>query len=415
MIPGRKTPLLLCLAALALTCFCGRGLAAPDRERLRAMIGASDPRVPGPVLEILTNAAGPLIAAETEFYIAQAVRWPVFEGVYGEGVWLRPRTAPVAAVVVVPDADQAPEEVAGLAASLAPERQYGRRLAENGCEVLIPVLLARQPVGADSSVSNAPSGATRREWICRLGLPLGRHVVGFEVQKVLSAIDCLERENSKDGQAGSEGRSGIENGESARVGKMPLGVFGYGEGGLLAFYCAALDTRIQAALVSGYFQVRSRIWDQPPERSIWGLAEEFNDAEIAMLVAPRVLVVEHSPAPGTNPPGGLRARRVKPDYEDVERELERARALLKGGAADSEQPFKLISGTEGMATGPGSDRGLEALLAGLGVAVDGLKQPQKAALDLRVSVDPAERQRRQLRQLEEFTRGLYGKGRTSLK
>ena len=38
--------------------------------------------------------------------------------------------------------------------------------------------------------------------------------------------------------------------------EAPVGVMGYGEGGLIALYAAALDTRVQAAEVSGYFQPR---------------------------------------------------------------------------------------------------------------------------------------------------------------
>jgi dienelactone hydrolase len=36
--------------------------------------------------------------------------------------------------------------------------------------------------------------------------------------------------------------------------RRPVGVVGYGEGGLLAFYAAAADTRIDAAWVAGYIR-----------------------------------------------------------------------------------------------------------------------------------------------------------------
>src|SRR5436190_2744338 len=111
---------------------------------------------------------------------------------------------------------------------------------------------------------------------------------------------------------------------------------GYGEGGLLAFYTAALDNRIEAALVSGYFDSRQRIWDEPIYRNVFGLLREFGDAEIASLVAPRPLVIEYSevpkvdgppvPAKGRQPyaaPGKLQT----PSLETVKAEVERAKHL----------------------------------------------------------------------------------------
>src|SRR4029079_6954426 len=81
-----------------------------------------------------------------------------------------------------------------------------------------------------------------------------------------------------------------------------VGVAGYGEGGLIAFHAAAADTRISAVLVSGYFDSRQRLWEEPIYRSVWGLLHEFGDAEIASLIAPRSLVVEHSEGPRVSGP-----------------------------------------------------------------------------------------------------------------
>ena len=73
-----------------------------------------------------------------------------------------------------------------------------------------------------------------------------------------------------------------------------VGVVGYAEGGLVAFYAAAIDPRIDGALVSGYFDRRGRVWEEPIDRNVWSLLERFGDAEIASLVLPRHLVVEHA-------------------------------------------------------------------------------------------------------------------------
>src|SRR5205823_9836952 len=148
----------------------------------------------------------------------------------------------------------------------------------------------------------------------------------------------------------------------------PIGVAGYAEGGLIALYAAALDTRIQATLVSGYFDSRQRLWEEPIYRDVFGLLEQFGDAEIATLIAPRALVVEHSPVPKISGPpkpsegrkGAAPGKWQTPDYESVELEFERARKLLKAGDPKVFDRFKLINGNEGMATGPGSDRALVA-------------------------------------------------------
>src|SRR5262249_37293118 len=142
------------------------------------------------------------------------------------------------------------------------------------------------------------------------------------------------------------------------------------EGGLVAFYASSLDPRIKAVLVSGYFDSRQQVFEEPIYRNVFGFLSEFGDAELASMIAPRSLIVEYSPVPRIDGPpqrregrGGAAPGRLKtPDYESVEREFDRAKSLLKGGSPQWPERFKLISGNEGMATGPGSDRALIALL-----------------------------------------------------
>jgi dienelactone hydrolase len=369
----------------------------PNRDRLRKLIGAADARLPVKALELVGSADNFSQRAETDLFTVQAVRWPVFEGVFGEGLWLRPKTAPVARLVVVPDADQTPEMVVGLAPGLAPERQFARRLAENGCEVLVPTLLDRQDTWSGNSRIHKFTNQPHREWIYRQAYEMGRHIIGYEVQKVLAAVDFLE------------GQRSISTGQGPK-----LGVMGYAEGGLIALYAAALDTRVAAALVSGYFDSRERIWAEPIYRNVFGLLKEFGDAEIATLIAPRSLVVEHSPGPkidGPPPPrqgraGAAPGRLQTADYASVEFEFERARALLKPGDQKRFDRFKLISGTEGMTTGPGSERGLLALSEAMGVVLKDLRLPGKAPSEFRPGFDPGERQQRQVKELEAFTQKL---------
>jgi dienelactone hydrolase len=383
----------------------------PNRERLRKLIGAVDARLPMTALEVPGGTSAPAKIAETDSFTVQTVRWPVFEGVFAEGLWLEPKGDPVACIVAIPDADQTPEILVGLAPGLAPERQFARRLAENGCEVLVPVLIDRQ----DAWPGNAPikrfANQPHREWIYRQAVPLGRHVIGYEVQKVLAAVDWFERKNARNTQHPSSVvvLRRVDATRSPRI-----GVAGYAEGALLAFYAAALDGRIEAAMVSGYFNSRQRLGEEPIYRTVLGLLREFGDAEIASLIAPRALIVEHSVVPNVEGPSAPREGRTgaapgrlqTPDYESVEAEFERARALLKPGKAKDFDRLKLITATEGLTTGPGSDRALTALLDALGVPVRKLKPPGTIPADSREAFDPGASQQRQIKELEDYTQKL---------
>jgi dienelactone hydrolase len=367
----------------------------PNRQRLAKAIGAVDPRQLVPALELIGTTNSPALVAETETFTVTAVRWPVLEGVTGEGLWLQPKRAPVARVIALPDADQTPEQVAGLTPDLAPERQFARRLAEQGCAVLVPVLIGRQDTWSGNERLQRFTNQPHREWIYRQAFELGRHIIGYEVQKVLAAVDWFSREN--------------ESGAQTKI-----GVAGFGEGGLIALHAAALDPRLDSALVGGYFDSRQHLADEPIYRNVFGLLREFGDAELASLVAPRALIIEHSPAPEQNGPPPPRAGRSgaapgklsTPDYLSVETEFERVRTLLRGAKARDFDHTTLITGTEGLPTGPMSDRALIAFLQASGLDQEELRPPGPAPADLRAAYDPAERQERQLRELEEFTQTL---------
>src|SRR5262245_47701650 len=90
----------------------------PQREQFKRLIGVVDARAPVPALEYVATTAEPSLVAETEAYRVLAVRWPVFEGVFGEGLLLQPKAAALASVIAVPDADQTPEMITGLGGGL---------------------------------------------------------------------------------------------------------------------------------------------------------------------------------------------------------------------------------------------------------------------------------------------------------
>jgi dienelactone hydrolase len=262
----------------------------PHRERLRRLIGVVEARVAPVELEFIATSSQPALVAETEHIQIFQVRWPVLPGVEGEGLLLRPRQAgrPHAHVIALPDADQTPEMIAGLAPGLPPEAQYARRLAVEGCEVLVPTLIDRKDTWSGNPALGRATNQPHREFVYRMAFEMGRHVIGYEVQKVLAAVDYFGR------------------GKDAR----PVGVIGYGEGGLIALYSAAIDPRIKVAVVSGYFDRRERLHDEPIYRNVWGLLREFGDAELARMVMPRKLHVVCGNGPEVAGPPPAKAGRA---------------------------------------------------------------------------------------------------------
>ncbi|WP_298867371.1 hypothetical protein [uncultured Gimesia sp.] len=354
----------------------------PNRRRFQKMIGAVDERIKSPEWEYVSGPNSPAVVAETNTFQIRAVRWPVLPGVYGEGLLIEPRHKSIVNLIIIPDAEQTPEMLVGLAESktlcfdVLP-------LAQAGCRILIPKLINRECTWSgnpDISMTNI----THREWIYRQAYEMGRHIIGLEVLKMMSAVDLMT------------------NSDIRRV-----GIAGYGEGALIAFYTSALDQRIGSTLVSGYFNQRNRLWAEPMYRNVFGLLREFGDAEIASLIAPRTLVIEYSQAPEVaGPPTRPANRRLsaapgtltQPDYTSVKNEVERARSLIQG-KSDPMGTIKFVHGNDGSPMKPGSMYAHARWIKSLGFVL--MRPPTKNEIpkDTRPNFDPALRQKRQIAEL----------------
>jgi dienelactone hydrolase len=376
----------------------------PNRERFRKIIGAVDSRSRPATVEYVSSTAAPAKIAETDLIKIFAVRWATLEGVAAEGLLLQPKGDLVARVVAVPDADQTPEQIAGLASGVPPESQFARRLAENGCAVLVPTLVNRQDTYSGNEALKRFTNLPHREWIYRQAFEVGRHIIGYEVQRILAGVDWFEFDRTNKPPAGN--RPG-----APAPPPSPIGVAGYGEGALLALYSAALDDRIDATLVSGYFNTREAIWEEPIYRNVFRLLTEFGDAEIASLIAPRALIIEHSESPKIEGPPKARSGRSgaapgkwqTPDFNTVDFEFQRARELARPFAGS----LRLIHGNEGMSIGPGSEKALTEFLGRLGWKGKSLQPVGSALTDARgKSFDPEARQKRQVGELVDYTQRL---------
>jgi dienelactone hydrolase len=373
---------------------------APNRQRLRERIGAVDARVEVRDLNYDAGLDRPALRAETATYEILAVQWPVLNGLSASGLLLRPKGKLVAGAVVIPDADQPPEALVGLLPGVAPAQQFPRLLAERGVAVLIPTLIDRRDLWSGDDRLQKYTDQSHREWIYRQAAIVGRHVVGYEVQKVCAAVDWL-----------------LTQRDGTRA--VPVGVAGYGEGGLLALYSAALDNRISAAWVSGYFSAREDLWTEPLYRNVWRLLEEFGDAELATLVAPRSLVVEYSAGPElSHPPakpthsGKTLDRRTSAavgrlttaPWRLVRAEWDRALELVPPA---SRPQWTWVDGGNQNTTPFGSARALGAFQRALGIEGDVHGTPAAYSVQRSpVQREIDERQHRQFSEMQEFTQEL---------
>jgi dienelactone hydrolase len=232
----------------------------PNRARLARMLGVDREERHAPDASTGDRLFPPM--AGPKEYVPYGIRWRAFGQVDLDGLLLQPGE-PEADIVFL--SDPADTDFCPAAADA---------LARSGCRVAVIRLVDR---GLNEHQ------LSHREWIQRSAFLLGRTITGYEVLKIQSAIDRLL----------------ADQGET----KRPLGIVGHGEGGRLALFTAALDERIDAALVSGSFGPREKLWKEPADHNVFGLLKEFGDAELAGLVAPRPLVIEY----GVEPEYGYRA------------------------------------------------------------------------------------------------------------
>ncbi|MCI0638694.1 MAG: dienelactone hydrolase family protein [Gemmataceae bacterium] len=367
-----------------------------NRDRLKKILGVVDARVPV-TMEYVATESQPALLAETDAYRVQAVRWPVLPGVYGEGLLLEPKGKTVAAVVAIPDADQTPELIAGLAPGLDPDAQFARVLAEQGCRVLVPTLINRQDKHSQSEQHKRFTNQTHREFVYRMAYQMGRHIIGYEVQKVLAGVDWFAQKKDR----------------------LPIGVFGYGEGGSIALYSAALDTRIQSTVVSGHFGPREDVHNESIYRNVWSQLKHFGDGDVIRLIVPRGLQVEQAAFATGDPPAARQGRSgaapgtfaVAP-MKSVVNEIDRVMSTVPKEPNFPRQSvgFWWEVSAKGNITdanvfrGPGFDGTYTAFLKQL--RTDFKKELGKPIEVRRKSFDPDARQKRQFDQLVEFTQKL---------
>ncbi len=371
-----------------------------SRKRFVKIIGAVDRRIEPTVVEFVATENEPSQIAANETYTVDIVRWQVLDGVTAEGLWLRPVSAPIARVIAIPDADWTPEMIAGLVSS---PTTYAADLAALGCEVLVPTLINRDYQFSSNAVIGQATNLSHREFIYRQAFEVGRHVIGYEVQKVLSAVDYFADKNQRESN-------------------IPIVVVGVSEGGLLALYSGAIDTRIDATIVSGYFNSRDNVWEEPIYRNVWNLLTEFGDAELATLIAPRLLYIERAPAvPEVNGPQQVNRQIAAPGKilrlwgssnksipelrSPTEEEITRAAELWRGSNVNAPAVWlKSDRATTGQPPLP--TVWLRQIVGEITGSPLGTSPLSLAASNRAIEIDSNRRQERQVKELVSFTQKL---------
>lgn len=211
--------------------------AQPVPQDLAKLLGVIDPRVVPGDLELVATLRQPALRASTPGFDAFAVRWPVLRGVTAEGLLLQPKQQPVRERIIgIPEVGMPPERFVAMQAE-----------ASRGAQVLIPVLIDRASKWSGSEAAGKTTTQSHREFLYRMSFPLGRHPIGYEVQKALAAVDWFAQQEPK----------------------VPIRAIGIGEGASIAAYAKALDPRIASAAGGGFAWNRDDVAAEPIDRNVW--------------------------------------------------------------------------------------------------------------------------------------------------
>ncbi len=166
----------------------------PLATELATMIGLRDARVANPRLTIERDPQTGSAYAATSTWQADLARWPVHADVDATGLYVRPKQGPDKfRAIVIPDAMFAPEHLVSLYVTKAGIAPWGAQLAAAGGEVIVTT-----PVSRQREARKGRAIMTDQEYLYRSAFELGRHVLGYQVNETLAAIDALSGTSKTD-------------------------------------------------------------------------------------------------------------------------------------------------------------------------------------------------------------------------
>ncbi len=397
------------------------------RGELRHILGVRDNLVPRPQLHVRVSVGNSGVVAASDRVDILEVRWPAFDDVWGEGILFQPRTQePRAQVLIIPDVSPSPfgEPPAELGGLSQWEFETALRLAESGCRVLVPGIITRE-IRPYYSVK-----LSQREFVYRPAYELGRHIIGYELQRIISGLRALVALQIAT--------------QPAKPG--PVGIIGTREGGMLALFLSVLaadsdrffareqlgttptsQTRaegespksedaakaaiqVRAVLIRGFFGPRERMWQEPVDRNIFRFLKYFGCAELAVMAAPTALIIEttqgspHTVSPGL---GGAPGEARTPTVDEARAELDRATRLV---AAWLEKPSWILVPTHQGEKAAMSEDALQRFWKALNIDLKLAEVPQPVRM-LRQVTSFQEREERLIHELIRHNQWLLEESR----
>ena len=235
------------------------------RERLRALLG-SDPGAVPLDLEVRDSA-------DCGTYERQSIVFDSEAGMSVPAFLLVPHglAAPGPAVLAQHGHGSGKSEVCGIDGEATDSGAYGHELAQRGYVVLAPDLR-----GFGERADWTPPD----KYLCDLNLvhalSAGANPLAQNLWDLARALDVLEQHPLVDAER--------------------VGMVGFSYGGTATLFLAALDERIAAAVVSGYFNAWRdchRVpWNLCGSQVLPGMLTEIEHVDLGALIAPRPLLIE---------------------------------------------------------------------------------------------------------------------------
>lgn len=236
----------------------------PNRARYRAMLAPPELKAAGP-LRRRPFTAVPGLRAEW-------ITLPLSNGLTAEALLAMPANVTGKAPLVIAQhgIDSYPEKVFGLEDPRDVYKSYGKALVERGFAVLAPMNLFT---------------VERRNRMERLARLDGTTLSGIEFERMSLLLDAVLAEGAVDGER--------------------VGFWGISLGGMAGMYWTPLEPRIKASIITAWFNHRrnkmavpdarySSFIDTTEEHAFTrGWLTEFTDSDVASLICPRPLMVQH--------------------------------------------------------------------------------------------------------------------------
>ena len=240
------------------------------RPRLQRLLG-DFPKLKGPVES--------RVLEERDFldYHRTKLSLELYTGLTAVGYYLLPKDRPKRgpAILAVPGHGKSVEDLIGGPDGEGNPLDYALQCARVGIPTLALEQIAFGERRHAQAIRENPEGGTACIVPAGAALMLGRTLMGYRVIEARRALDWLS--------------------SRPEVDPKRLGMTGISGGGQVAFHAAALEPRIRAVLVSGYFNTyRGSVYSiyHCTDNFIPGIVRWFEMPDLAGLIAPRAAFFE---------------------------------------------------------------------------------------------------------------------------